>query len=120
MKWAMAVSISSILMLNVNVVCLSSDVKIQAFSTQTYSKEHKTIIAHMVSQDDLKGEALPIKGIVLKKSQHKDKNICIIEIISETYRGYTLIVQGKIKAKEGEKVEGFLYKDKFAPLGKLR
>jgi len=121
MKWAIRVLISMILILNLGMVSFASNLGSNNHLPETYSQKDKIIPVYLVNQDRIGGEPLLINGVVLKKD--KKKNTCLIEIISETYKGYVLAVKGNVKVEEGKNIEGFFYKNEFAPIykkGRLR
>jgi len=111
MKWMVKVAVPLALMFFI----LST----WTFAERAYSEESKIIVTHLVSQHALKGEPILINGVILKKTKHQKKSLCIMEIRSETYKGYTLVIQGEIKARVGDVIEGLLYKGKFAVTRRL-
>ncbi len=108
MNCATKVLIILFLVLNLSIFGFASNNN-HFFKNQSQQKE---IVATLVSQNKIDEEPLLINGVVVKKS--KDKSVCLIRIVSETYKGRLLVIKGYIDVNEGKKIEGYLYKDKFA------
>jgi hypothetical protein len=79
-------------------------------------KSQKILKVQLADRNELGIEPLMIRGLVIKKIPQK--NIILVRIVSETYRNRIIAIEGNLQADKGQYVEGYLNKNKFAPIGR--
>ncbi|WP_035587873.1 hypothetical protein [Hippea jasoniae] len=108
-----------VLILGLLVICLLS-VDVFGYDFPINNKSHnineQITVLELSNVKSLGVEPLMVRAVVVKKKA----NQTLIRIVSETYRNRLFLIDGNIDAKKGDYIEGFLGKNKFAPINNRR